>query len=131
MDLRAHLRAELARRVARNRRYSLRAFARTLGTHHSTLTRILDGRRRLTAGVIERIGTRAGLSPEQVVAARAEEHARRIIELARHPRFRPDCRWLAMMSGLELDDVNRALHHAIRTRRLVLRSATTWVVSAP
>ena len=131
MNLRARLRDEFDRRVARNPRYSLRAFARALGTEHSTLRRILDGRRRLTRSVIEQLGVRLRLSPAEVTAACADENARRILDLACDPRFRPDCRWIAVMSGIDLDDVNRTLHRLIYDRRLELRSAATWVVRAP
>jgi len=41
------LASELARRRAKNRRYSLRAFARDLGLHHTSLSRILRGGQRV------------------------------------------------------------------------------------
>ncbi|HWW62311.1 MAG TPA: helix-turn-helix domain-containing protein, partial [Thermoanaerobaculia bacterium] len=56
MSFREILQAEFDRRAARNARYSLRAFARSLGIAHTTLSRFLSGRRRLTSRAIRRIG---------------------------------------------------------------------------
>ena len=129
MDFRARLQGELGRRIARNPRYSKRAFARTLGLHNSTLTRVLDGSRGLSRPLLRRIGARLGLSPVEVQAAQVAEDARKILNVITSPDFRPDCRWIAMKSGVELDDVNRALHWLIHERRLVMSCATRWTVT--
>ncbi len=42
-------------RVARNPRYSIRAFARDLGLSHSHLLRLMTGRRRLSVGLATRL----------------------------------------------------------------------------
>ena len=104
MEIRDRLRAEFARRVERNPRYSQRAFARLLSLHHTT--------------------------PAEVRAARLAEDARRVLNLALAHDFRPDCRWIAMKSGVDLDNVNRALHLLIHERRLVMTSPTKWTVNA-
>jgi transcriptional regulator with XRE-family HTH domain len=131
MDLPAMLGTELARRRARNPRYSLRAFARALGTHHSTLSQILHRRRRLTARAIEQLGARLGLSTSEIREARREENCTTVLSLTSDPRFRADSRWIAMMAGIPLDDVNVALHWLLHSRRLVMRSRTTWAPGAP
>jgi transcriptional regulator with XRE-family HTH domain len=131
MDLPAMLGAELARRRARNPRYSLRAFARALGTHHSTLSQILHRRRRLTSRAIHQLGARLGLSSTEIHEARREENCAVIQRLTGDARFRADSRWIAMMSGIPLDDVNVALHWLLHSRRLVMRSRTTWDSGAP
>ena len=131
MDLRALLGAELRRRRERNPRYSLRAFARTLGTHHSTLSRILDGRRRLTPRAVRRLGPRLGLAPPEVAAACGAENAAEVLRVVGDARFRPDSRWIATMTGIPLDDVNVALHHLLRQRRLAMHTAHTWTEGAP
>ena len=126
MDMRAYLADELARCRNRNPRYSLRAFARRLGTHHSVLSQVLDGRRRLTPRAIRRLGQRLSLPQERIDSACAQEHAESILRVAADPRFRADSRWIAMMAGIPIDDVNRALHHLLHTRRLTMASANTW-----
>jgi len=70
-SFRLYLRAELARRCARNAKYSLRSFARQLGVDHSTLSQILRGRRALTPAVIGKLGSRLGLDERRLQAYRA------------------------------------------------------------
>lgn len=63
MDLRALLTEELSKRRQRNRRYSLRAMAKALGIHSSTLTRILNGSRKPTPYLADRILKRLDIDP--------------------------------------------------------------------
>jgi hypothetical protein len=128
MDLRAYLRNELARRRARNPRYSLRAFARRLGTHHTTLARILGDRHRLTAPRIAALGTRVGLSAREIGAACLHEHERVVASLVESGGFRPDSRWLATRSGLTVDAVNVALQSLLRAKRLTMASRSRWIL---
>src|SRR5436305_268850 len=55
MGFAAFLDHELKRRQRRNRRYSLRAFARDLGCDHSTLSQWMRGRRALTPDSIAQL----------------------------------------------------------------------------
>lgn len=64
-EFRDRLQREFARRTQANPRYSLRAFAKSLGIYHATLSAIMTGRRTLTAKSIERIGISLGLSPSE------------------------------------------------------------------
>ncbi len=64
-DFHRILQREFARRTKANPRYSLRAFAKSLGVYHATLSAIMAGRRPLTAKSIERIGTALGLTPSE------------------------------------------------------------------
>jgi transcriptional regulator with XRE-family HTH domain len=126
MDLRSTLREELQRRRSRNPRYSMRAFARALGTHHSTLSQILQQRRRLTARAIRALGARLGLSAAQIGDACVAENCAAIRRLVGDARFIPDSRWIATMTGIPLDDVNLALHWLLYRRQLTMRTRTTW-----
>jgi predicted enzyme related to lactoylglutathione lyase/transcriptional regulator with XRE-family HTH domain len=67
-SFRALLRVELARRCARNPRYSLRAFARSLRIDHATLSQLLRGRRKVTRAVILRLGRKLGLEKDALAA---------------------------------------------------------------
>jgi hypothetical protein len=131
MDLCELLGTELRRRRERNPRYSLRAFARRLGTHHSTLSALIQRRRRLTPLAARRLGARLGLTPRQITEACLAENGRQILRLLDDPRFRADARWIAMMTGIPLDDVEAALHHLIWSRQLTMRSATRWTGACP
>ena len=125
MDLRTRLLDELARRRARNPRYSLRAFARQLGTDHSTICRVSGGRR-LTVARMRALGPRLGLSASEIDGACRHENMLRVRDLVRRPGFRPDSRWIATRTGIALDDVNVALQALLAARRLHMTSATTW-----
>lgn len=125
MDFRILLQAEFERRRARNPRYSLRAFARYLATHHSMITRIFEGRR-LTFPSVRALGARLGLTSAQINDALLHEQAHRVALIAAQPGFRADSRWIATRSGLSLDEVNVAVQLLVHTRRLSMTSATTW-----
>jgi uncharacterized protein (TIGR02147 family) len=158
-DLRFALRDVLAKRCAKNPRYSLRAFAKSLGTDHSTLSQVLRGRRVLGVRTIERYAARLGFSDEQcqafVVAERgrrrdpddAQQHIRRlgrdvtillsdrrhfaILELTRLESFQADSRWLARVLGCSVDDVNIAVQRLIRFGLLDMTNASRWTTRAP
>jgi hypothetical protein len=129
MELRERLRREFSKRLERNPRYSLRAFARSLSVHHTTLTRVLVGRRGLSRSMLNRLCAKLGCTAAEAVAVRLDEDARKILQLVAAPDFRPDCRWIAMKSGVDIDNVNRALHLLLHERRLVMGSPTRWTVN--
>jgi len=62
-DPRILLMLELDRRCAANPSYSLRAFARAMGTNHTVLSRVINGRRPLSKRLIERLAELIGLDP--------------------------------------------------------------------
>ncbi len=126
MDLRARLSAELERRQKANPRYSLRAFAKNLGTHHTTLLRLLRQGRRLTPAMTRRLGQRLGLTHAQIAGALAHEQDAAVLSLVPRSSFRSDSRWLAMMTGLPLDQVNITLQRLLSGRRLAMHTARTW-----
>lgn len=64
-DFREVLRREFAVRTQANPRYSLRAFAKSLGVYHATLSALMAGRRPMTPKTIEQISASLGLSPSE------------------------------------------------------------------
>src|SRR5262245_37277526 len=122
MDLQTRLANEFRTRLERNPRYSMRAFARALSMHHTTLARLFKGTRRASPPLVNRIGRRLGLTRDELRVLQQREIASRVLVAARSPGFRADSRWIAMKAGVELDDVNRALHLLIHERRLVMSS---------
>jgi transcriptional regulator with XRE-family HTH domain len=120
------LRAEFERRQQSNPRYSLRAFARHLGTDHSTLSQILRSRRNLSARLVRRFGGRLGLSPAQIVDASVHQHGEAILRLARSPAFRANSRWIATRTGIPLDAVNMALHRLLHRGALIMETSKRW-----
>lgn len=126
MDFRILLHGEFERRRARNPRYSLRAFARQLATDHSAISRILKDGRRLTPTRVRALGERLGLTVAEINAACLHEQMQLVALLVSRPGFRPDARWIAMRTGMSIDDVNVALHLLVHTHRLTMTSAFTW-----
>lgn len=155
-SFREHLTSELAKRCAGNSQYSLRAFARDLGTDHSTLSQQLRGRRRLTETAIRQYAAALGTPEDRLVGylAFAAEHPastapdeslRRardltedalevlgsldhfaILELTHLDSFRPDVNWIARVLGLENDAVNIALQRLVRLGMLVMTAHDRW-----
>lgn len=130
MDLRHTLSAEFASRRARNARYSLRAFARDLGTDHATLSQVLRSRRVLSPRMVRQFGRKLHLSPADIADACEQHHADAILRLARLASFRPNSRWIATRTGLPLDAVNAALARLLHQRQLVMSSAGRWTIPA-
>src|SRR5438105_2196819 len=62
-DFRLYLQSELVRRCKSNPKYSLRAFAKFLGTDSSRLSKILKDVRPVGGKLIEQFGSRLGLNP--------------------------------------------------------------------
>ena len=46
-------------------------------------------------------------------------------------RFRPNSRWLATMTGVPVDEINRALHHLLYQRRLTMGSGDILDLGEP
>jgi plasmid maintenance system antidote protein VapI len=59
-----YLQQELAHRIQMNSRYSLRAFAKSLGLEPSLLSKLIHGKRPITEQMIQRLAPRLGLTPE-------------------------------------------------------------------
>ena len=128
MQLRMILSAELKRRQQRNPRYSLRAFAMSLATHHSTIARIIGGSSRVTPRSVQVLGARLGMTPAEIRDACLAENCAVIVRTVADPRFRADSRWIATMTGIPLDQVNVALHWLLYQRKLVMTSRSAWSV---
>ncbi len=151
---REFLQRELARRCADNPQYSLRAFARSLRTDHSTLSQILRAKRRLTAETIRALASELQVSAADIEAFVAREaqltvdntwdrHARQlqeeameviaqwqhfaILELVRLDCFRPDCRWIARVLDITVDEVNLSLTRLLHLGLLHMVNHQTWL----
>ena len=129
MNLADDLRAEFDRRRSLNPRYSLRAFARSLRVSHSSLSRLSRGQRP-SPRAVESLGRRLGWSDAQIRAVVVGQRVEQLRDLAASRGFVADARWLASRTGLPLDDIQLALHEAVRTHRLTMTSAQAWTVEA-
>ena len=120
------LKREYDRRRCGNPRYSLRAFARSLGIDHSTLSQIVRGRRRVTMRAIRALGRRLRMTPQQVAESCAIENDIAVLNVVARPSFRADSRWIATLTGIPVDDVNVSLQRLLYNRTLVMRTRDQW-----
>jgi len=158
-SFRQFVQAEIARRCAKNPRYSLRACARALALDPATLSQLVRGKRRFTARSIRRIGTALGMAPdvielhvraleakatrkppgalrpleelEQDLAALVHEWQHHaILELTALAEFRPDSRWIARVLDTTPDQVNVALQRLTRLGLMRMVSQAHWTTAA-
>jgi hypothetical protein len=129
MDAVAVLRARFDERRGRNRRYSLRAFARDLDVPHAALSQILARRRPASVAFLQQLGARLALAPAVVAALVADEHERKLRLCLRSPRFVPSVRALAARSGLTMDAVCIALQRMLASGRLRMTAPATWILT--
>ena len=120
---------EVQRRQSRNRRYSLRAFARDLGLHHTSLSRILRGGQRVRTTTLAALAARLRFGTGILRATEDAEIDRVVLAAIRRRTFRPDVRWIASVTGVAVHDVQSALHRLLRDRLLVMTSRDRWVAA--
>jgi hypothetical protein len=97
MRLRSVLQAEFARRKQANPRYSLRAFAHSLGLDHSTVSQLMKGIRPITRKSVRSIGNSLRWNGAAV------------LKVSGPAAFGFDSRVVAKNLGLSVDEVNVAL----------------------
>lgn len=131
MNLRTRLGDELAKRRARNTRYSLRAFARDLGMHHTTVARALDPAHRITQNTARRVGRTLKLSTAEVQAACLNANAEWLARCLRTHWIMPNSRSLAVLTSMSIDDVNVALTHLLYQRHVTMHSTSSWNLTSP
>lgn len=126
MRFRTVIAAELDQRRRRDARYSLRRFARTLGIHHSTLSRLLRATQRVPAQTLQTVAPRLGFTDAQIAEFLMQEDIAAVTGAIRRPAFRPDCRWIASRAGISIDRVNIVLFRLLRAGALRMMSAQKW-----
>ncbi len=154
---RDRLQAEFDGRREKNQRYSLRAFAKLLGTEHATVSQILRGTRRAPLARIRAWAKRLGMDPEEAAAYIAAEHlpdeataARQeqvrhwtaeaaailtgglhweILRLCSQAEFRADVGWIARATGAGIDHVNVAFARLLRLGLVETAQDGRWVAT--
>lgn len=155
-DFRSFLQEKYRAASRRNAKFSLRSFARQLGTDHSTLSQILRSRRALSGRTVERFGKRLGLSDEVIAmyqsqirkgdagAAAGDNvktlefdldtfqllsawHHQAILELTQLESFKADSRWIAKALEIDVKDVNIALQRLLRLKLLKMAAVDRWL----
>jgi transcriptional regulator with XRE-family HTH domain len=154
-DMRLLLRERYRAAKRRNRRFSLRSFARQLGIDHSTLSQVLRGTRPLSNRAIVALGKSIGLTEAALkactegrgagVPARQMRAVRdfyldvntlqllaagyhyAILELIQLQSFKTDSRWIAHTLGISVEEVNIAIQRLVRLGLLQMKSPHRWI----
>ena len=138
----SYLQGELVRRCKLNQRYSLRAFARFLAVEPSALSKILAGKRIVSAEMFDRAATRLALGPAERASfcvsksekragataydsnsakltldafqAIADWYHMAILELVAIRGFQSDPRWIARALGISPTEAAVAIERLLR-----------------
>ncbi len=129
MKLATDLARVFERRRAINPRYSLRAFARSIGISHSAVSRILKGAQRPSAATIIHAAGRLGWDAAYVESVMRAERLERLQCTAASSEFVTDARWIASRTNLSLDEVQLALHEGLRQGHIHMTAPHTWKVT--
>lgn len=114
MGMAAYLEREYGRRHARNRRYTLRAFARDLGCDHSTLSQWMRRTRPITHEAAEQICDALRLfGPDRQIAREIDATDLSVLSSIRATGAR-DTSAVATATGLTTDQVNLSLFKLLR-----------------
>lgn len=156
-DFRAFLKGELTRRCSSNPRYSLRAFAGYLDLDPSFLSKLLSGKRAITAPLVESITSKFTLSPEQVekfklgllphrskdpipisyqnltldhfkIISQWEHFA--ILELTTVKGFNPSVEWIAHALGISFNQTFDAVNRLFQNDFLKADETGKWINSS-
>jgi len=127
MDFAMLLETEFLRRRHRNPRYSLRAFARSMGTDHATMSQLLRGLRRLSLRRIRTMGARLGLSDCQIEHCCTARADAAVLEAIRKPPMCIGSRKLARRVGINVDAINIVLHRLLVAGSLRMPAKDRWI----
>ncbi len=119
------LREEFIRRKNKNASYSLRSFAQNLKIDQSLLSKILSGKKKVSAQFSTELLLKAGVAPELIQAGIEELGYKSVIddefrflsnwipfailELAKVKEFQPERDWMAKRLGVHPEEVTDAL----------------------
>ncbi len=140
---RQYLQQELANRCLRNPGYSLRAFAKSLGISHSSLSRILSAERPISREKREHLVERLGIGPELLerfetphsrkdkaefrpleidrFAVIADWYHSAILELTQTKGFQSNPRAIARRLGITVTEVHAAIERLVNVGMLKRR----------
>lgn len=154
-EQRVHFRLWLQRqftdRCKRNPRYSLRAFAKTLGVDHSSLSQILSGKRTLSKKATENLCTKLSAKPQELqffgliddetlvdnylqieadsFAVISDWYHAAIMEMTYTHGFKSDAKWIARKLSITSGEAKTAIERLTRLNLLesqdgILRKTT-------
>lgn len=143
------LQQELIDRCRRNPKYSLRAFAKSLGVVPSALSDMLNGKRTITAASIQKLGLAIGLKPSEIkrhikspelnkgrlfqqltldtYAIISDWYHYAILELMKTQSFKNDLNWIVKTLGISKNEANAAFERLCRAGLLEISKNGDWI----
>jgi plasmid maintenance system antidote protein VapI/DNA-binding MarR family transcriptional regulator len=155
LDFHFLLQREFMGRCRKNPRYSIRAFARALKINHSTLSKLIRGKRRITKSTLLQLGPHLGLSAKEIehfvsrlnseeVAAMnyhqlsldlyqiiADWYHYAIFELITLKDFQPNHRWIAKKLQITPTEVTSAVDRLTRVGLIEIKNHRKWIQKTP
>lgn len=129
-ELVEHLRLRLREKQERNRRYSLRAFARDLGISHSHLSRVLRKQKRLSAAQAEAI-TASWAIPQASSSKRLVPEEWKIIRVLEHLKETIGATTVDLAKQISADTGEvLVILREVSQRRWVIRRGRRWMLEA-
>lgn len=151
LSFRQLLQEELLRRCKANPKYSLRAFAGSLGLESSRLSKILRGERPANAMLVEKLGQKLGLTLNQIEQYKsqtsntknkkstdyhqisldafqliADWHHYAVLELMKTTNFKSDVGWIARRLGATVHEIRACVERLQRIGILEINNKGEW-----
>ncbi len=147
------IKENLEEKIRKNPQYSLRSYAKQLGVSPATLSRILNGKRQLSAESLGKMGFAMGFKPEEVwqyqrQALGHKENATQsefkelsqdmfvivsewyhltLLEVMKLKDFKPDSRWIAQRLHINVYQVKIAIERLQRVGILEIQKDGKWI----
>lgn len=145
-DFRLLVQQEFVNRCRKNKNYSLRAYARSLGIAASPLSAMLRGKRPITAKMRQKLGAALGLSLEEIgrlsaatvsnneyqqltidsYAVISDWYHYAILELLRVKSFKPSMAYIAKTLGISATEAQIAVERLQRVALLEIGANGKW-----
>jgi len=148
-DFRFYLQSELVHRIRENPQYSLRAFSRFLQVDPSLLSKIINGKRKISRKLLLSFTSKLELSPAVVRQFTGEDdfvtaegnfqqvtvdhfhlisdwYHYAIFELIELEHFRPQPRWVAKALGISIPQVSAAVERLVRLGFIEIDKRGQW-----
>ena len=145
-DFKTYLQEELVLRCRRNSAYSLRSFAKSLGVSPSFLSKVLNGQRRVTDRVFQRITTNLNLDSAMISSFQESSSTHvelnlnnlqleyfkiisdwyhyALIELTNLEGFKNSPEWIASKLGITVNQAKSAIERLLHLELLELQDGT-------
>lgn len=141
------------KKCRRNSQFSLRSFARSLGVSPASVSGLLNGKRKPSLKMIEKVGLALGLESQEILKYKrsilglekeysqqkynalpqdaffliADWYHLTILELMKLDDFKPDPKWIARALDVNLNQIKMAIERLQRLGILEIKKDGSWI----